>query len=222
MLETAVAIAVLLVLSAFFSGCETALTVASRPVMHELERKGNRRAGAVLALQREEGRLIGAILLGNNVVNISASTLSTALLIGLFGEAGVAYATVGMTVLILVFSEILPKTYAFRFADRTALAMAPLIRPVVVVLAPITQGIQVFIQALFRLFGVDFAGKRDTLVSSSQMLRGAIETAAPKTKSASASCCAASSTWPRSRWARSWSTARTCSASTPTSRRPRS
>ena len=93
MIITLVAIVILLVLSAFFSGSETALTAASRPLMHQLESKGSKRAKTVNKLQKQKGRLIGAILIGNNLVNILASALATSLLIGFFGEAGIAFAT---------------------------------------------------------------------------------------------------------------------------------
>ncbi|MEE8563119.1 MAG: CNNM domain-containing protein, partial [Alphaproteobacteria bacterium] len=122
------AIALLLLLSAFFSGSETALTAASRPLFHQLGRSGNERAKLVNRLRRDRGRLLGSILIGNNLVNILASVLATSLLIELNGEAGVIYATVIMTVLIVIFAEVLPKTYAITHADRMALAVAPVVR----------------------------------------------------------------------------------------------
>src|SRR3546814_20313809 len=86
--------------------------------MHTLAQDGNRRAALVNLLWHEREHLIGALLLGNNLVNILASALATSLLITIFGEAGVVYATLVMTVLVLVFSEVLPKTYALQNADR--------------------------------------------------------------------------------------------------------
>ena len=118
MIEIALAILVLLILSAFFSGSETALTAASRAVMHHLDQNGDQRAKMVNRLSEDKERLIGAILLGNNLVNILASALATSLLITLFGDTGVVYATVAMTFLVLVFAEILPKTYAIRIPTR--------------------------------------------------------------------------------------------------------
>ena len=117
MLITLSAIFVLLLLSAFFSGSETALTAASRPLMHQLENNGNRQAGMINRLNEHRERLIGAILLGNNLVNILASALATSVMITLYGEAGVVYATLTMTLLVLIFAEILPKTYAIKNAD---------------------------------------------------------------------------------------------------------
>ncbi len=165
---------VLLVLSGFFSGSETALTALSRPRMHQLERKGERRAGIVNRLRDRRDRMIGAILLGNNLVNILASALATSLLIAAFGEAGVIYATAAMTVLVLVFGEILPKTYAFRNADRVALRLAPVLRVVVATLAPVSDFIQLLIRGTLRLFGIDLRDS-ENWTETIEELRGAIE-----------------------------------------------
>jgi Mg2+/Co2+ transporter CorB len=102
----------LVLISAFFSGSETALTATSRARMHEMERRGDRRAGIVNVLRETPERLIGSILLGNNLVNILASALATMVFVQLFGEAGVIYATLVMTTLVLIFGEVMPKTYA--------------------------------------------------------------------------------------------------------------
>jgi len=167
-------IVVLLILSAFFSGSETSLTAASRARMHSLEQSGNPRAKQVNALLLQKDRLIGAILLGNNLVNIMASSLATGLLIGIFQEAGVVYATVAMTLLVLIFSEVLPKTYAIHNADSVALAVAPILRVFVMVLAPITLSVRFIVRCLFRIFGIDLDG---SLIDSSneEELRGVID-----------------------------------------------
>ena len=120
---TFIAILCLLGMSAFFSGSETALTAASRTRMHQMEREGNKRAATVNRLISDRERLIGAILLGNNLVNILASALATTLFASLMpGATGVAVATAVMTILVLVFAEVLPKTYAITRADRDQLA----------------------------------------------------------------------------------------------------
>lgn len=138
----------LLVLSAFFSGSETSITAASRARMHTLEQQGDKRAKTIQQLWERKERMIGAILLGNNLVNILASALATSVLIGLFGEAGVAYATIGMTFLVLVFAEILPKTYALLHPDRTALRVSRILRVVVTVFGPIVQMIEGVVGAI--------------------------------------------------------------------------
>ena len=179
MLLTLSAIGILLLLSAFFSGSETALTAASRPLMHQLERNGNRRAGTVNRLHENRDMLIGSILLGNNLVNILASALATSIMIGLYGETGIAYATIAMTLLILIFAEILPKTYAFYHADRAALFVAPLVKGCVTVLAPVTGTLHFLVRGIFKLFGIDYqTGK--AVGSSAELLRGAIDLHAGK------------------------------------------
>jgi len=167
------AIALLLFLSAFFSGSETALTAASRGVMHRKEIEGDWRARIVNRLRRRKDRLIGAILLGNNLVNILASALATSVLIGLVGDAGVLYATVIMTLLVLIFSEVLPKTYAIHRAETAALATAPVIRLVVWGLAPITAAVTRIVALLLRPFGTNFG--HVTAGPDIEELRGAIE-----------------------------------------------
>ncbi len=148
---TIISTLVLILLSGFFSASETAITAASRPLMYQLEQSGNRRAAVVNRLRARTDRVLGAILLGNNLVNILASSLATSALIVLFGDAGVAYATAGMTLLVLVFGEVLPKTYAVRRANHVVLRVAPVLVFLVRVLAPITATISVFVQGLLRL-----------------------------------------------------------------------
>jgi Mg2+/Co2+ transporter CorB len=168
------AILVLLVTSAFFSGSETSLTAASHARMHTLEQQGEHRATVVNDLLRRKESLIGAILFGNNLVNIMASALATSLLIGWFGEAGVAYATIGMTFLVLVFAEVLPKTYAIHNADQVALAVAPVLRPIVVLLRPITIAVRVIVRGTLRAFGIR-SEPTLTASQSEEELRGAID-----------------------------------------------
>ncbi|MBE0529701.1 MAG: HlyC/CorC family transporter [Rhodospirillales bacterium] len=174
MIEYIAAITVLMVLSAFFSGAETALTAVSRPLVHQMEQSGNRRAAIISHLQANKPRLISAMLLGNNLVNILASALATRFLLGLFGEAGVAYATIVMTLLILLFSEIIPKTYAIRNAGQVALALAPTIRILVAVFSPATRLLMWIVRGIFKAFGSDIQGG-EALGAGDEELRGAIE-----------------------------------------------
>ena len=150
---TVAAIIVLVVLSAFFSGSETALTAARRSRIHQLEVEGDRRASLAARLIARRERLIGAVLLGNNLVNILASALAAGVMIHYVGDAGIAYATIAMTVVVVIFAEVLPKTYAIRRADKTALLVAPFLRPIVAALAPITLTIQILVLQLLRVLG---------------------------------------------------------------------
>lgn len=166
------AIFLLILCSAFFSGSETALTAASRPLMHQLEQSGeDERAGTVNRLLDSKERLIGAILLGNNLVNILASALATSLMIQLFGETGVVWATLLMTVVVLIFAEIMPKTFAIQNANRMALAIAPIMKVMVYLLAPITMTTQFIVAGTLKLFG---AGNSEDGAQSAEELRGAI------------------------------------------------
>ncbi|MEE8212989.1 MAG: CNNM domain-containing protein, partial [Alphaproteobacteria bacterium] len=162
-------------LSAFFSGSETALTAASRPLFYQLGRSGNERANLVNRLRRDRGRLLGSILIGNNLVNILASVLATSLLIELNGEAGVIYATVIMTVLIVIFAEVLPKTYAITNADRMALAVAPVVRAIVALFSPLARAVAVLVGLIFRAFDIGTGAGPLGATMAEQELRGAIE-----------------------------------------------
>src|ERR1043166_1631503 len=118
------AIIICLLLSFFFAGSETALMAFSRARMLRLEKTGNRRAGIVNRLLDARERLIGALLLGNNAVNILASSLATSIFLLWFGDVGVIYATVVMTVLVVGFAEVLLETVAVNDTDRIAPAGA--------------------------------------------------------------------------------------------------
>jgi len=168
------AILVILLLSAFFSAAETAMTAASRARLHRLEQGGNARATQVNALLGRRDRLIGALLLGNNVANILSSALATAALISLFGEAGVAYATIGMTVLVVVFAEVLPKTYALSNAERLSLALVPLVRPVVALFGPVTATVQFIVRGTLRAFGVK-PNRAVDMASATEEIMGTID-----------------------------------------------
>ena len=144
----------LILLSGFFSGSETALTATSQARLSQLARKGNQNATTVVDLKKRGDSLIGAILIGNNIANIFASALATSALISLFGERGVAIATIGMTILVVIFAEVLPKTYAINNADRMALAVAPAIRTLVLVLTPFTWATQTIVRGTLRMFGM--------------------------------------------------------------------
>ena len=125
---TSSAILLLLVLSAFFSGSETALTAASRGKLRNQAEKGSLGAQKALDITEDNERLIGSVLLGNNLVNILATSLATALFTRLFGQNGVALATLVMTFLVLIFAEVLPKTYAITNAETAAARAASPIR----------------------------------------------------------------------------------------------
>ncbi len=168
-----VTIFVLLVFSAFFSGSETAMTALSRARLHAQEKEGNKRAKLVNKIRERKDRMIGALLLGNNFVNIMASAVATSMFIRLFGESGVVYATFVMTAVVLIFSEVLPKTYALHNADRLALRVAPLVRLIILFLSPITEMVTWIVRGILRVFGVDIS--KVSTGSHLELLRGVID-----------------------------------------------
>jgi Mg2+/Co2+ transporter CorB len=169
-----IAIFALILISAFFSASETALTATSRARINELERRGSKRASMVLRLTEMRERMIGTLLLGNNVANTTSSALATAALITLFGNSGAVIASAIMTVLILVFAEVLPKTYAIAYPERSALAVAPLVRFLVAIFGPVVMSVEYIVKRTLRLFGTDIDNDKDVL-SAHEELRGAID-----------------------------------------------
>lgn len=168
-----IAVFILLLLSAFFSGSETAFTAASRVRLMQREKDGNKRAALVNRIREHKDRMIGALLLGNNLVNIMASALATSVLIKVFGQVGVIYATFVMTLMVLIFAEVLPKTYAFHHAESLAMRIAPVVRFVIVVFAPVTESVTWIVRRVLRVFGVDIS--KVSTGSHLELLRGAIE-----------------------------------------------
>ena len=146
----ALTVGLLIVASAFFSSAETALTAASDARMRQLANKGNKRAKIVEKLRADREGLIGSILIGNNAVNVLGSALATSFAIALFGEGGLVWATIGMTVLLVVFAEVMPKTYAFTYADSYALRIAPVLQIVVRALSPLSVGIRLLATQIIR------------------------------------------------------------------------
>ena len=168
------AIAVLLLLSAFFNASETALTAASRARMHALEQEGNARARLVNRLLATPEKMIGTVLLGNTLVDVLASALAANLAVALIGDVGVAYATAIMTLLIVIFSAVLPKTYSMAGADSAALLLARPLRWMIVALSPFTATIAFIVRMLLKLSPskVDDAAN---ILAHQEELRGTIE-----------------------------------------------
>jgi Mg2+/Co2+ transporter CorB len=165
----------LLAISAVFSAAETALTGASRGRMHQLERDGDRAAGRVNRLLADQETMIGAVLIGYNVLNILCSSLATVVIESAFpGALGVAIATAVMTVLVVVFVEVLPKTLAIVRADDVARALSAPMLLVVRLLGPVIYAIQWIVRHTLRLFGVRLDMAADVLAAHEE-IRGAVE-----------------------------------------------
>lgn len=170
---TAAGIGCLLILSAFFSGSETALTASSRAKLKTLADKGSGGAKSAMHVTEDSERMIGAILLGNNVVNILSASLATALLTRIFGDSGVALATMGMTILVLIFGEVLPKTVAITFPEPFAVRVAPVIRVLILVFAPIVSIVRALVRGVLLIFGVK-ADPEAKLLAMREEIVGAI------------------------------------------------
>jgi Mg2+/Co2+ transporter CorB len=163
----------LILVAAFFSGAETGLTATSRARLTEIERRGSKRAAMALKLTALPERLIGALLLGNNLANITASAVATAALIKIFGDSGAVIASAVMTVIILIFAEVMPKTYAIAYPEKVALAVAPIMRVIAAVLGPIVLSVEYIVKNTLKLFGVNIDDDAGVL-SAHDELRGAI------------------------------------------------
>jgi Mg2+/Co2+ transporter CorB len=165
----------LLAVSAIFSAAETALTGASRGRMHQLEREGDRAAGRVNRLIADRETMIGSVLLGNNLINILASALVTRELTETIpGGWGVAAATALMTVLVLVFAEVLPKTVAIARPDDVARLLSGPTELVVRAFGPVVFAVQWFVRKTVKLFGVNIDMTTDVLAAHEE-IRGAVE-----------------------------------------------
>ena len=173
---TAAAIIALLACSAFFSGSETALTAVSRARMRRRASQGDERAKRVMALTEDGERLIGSILLGNNVVNILSTSLATSVIVATLGDSGVAVATLLMTVLVLIFAEVLPKTYAYAYAEKTAERVARPVALIVRLLSPLVGAVRWIVRGSLHVFGIQL--DKDAKVLSREAdeeIRGAID-----------------------------------------------
>ena len=170
---TSGAILALLILSGFFSGSETALTAASRGKLRARADKGDKGAEQALTITEDNERLIGSVLLGNNLVNILAASLATALFTRLFGESGVALATLVMTLLVLIFAEVLPKTYAITNAEAAASRTAPMITIVIILFSPVVAAVRLLVRGILRLFGVN-ADPDSAILAVREEIAGAV------------------------------------------------
>jgi len=168
------AILICLLLSFFFAGSETALTASSRARMLRLEKQGDHRAAIVNRLLQSRERFLGALLLGNNAVNIAASSLATGLLLAWFGDVGVFYATIVMTTVVVVFAEVLPKTAAINAPDKIALLVAEPIAWVVQLFGPVLMGIEAMVRHILALVGIS-VGVNQPILTAHEELRGAVD-----------------------------------------------
>lgn len=167
-------VAACILASAFFSGSETALTAASRARMHALEKSGDQRAATVNRLLQSRDRFIGAMLLGNTLVNIASSAVATSLLVALFGEKGAIYATFLMTALLLIFAEVMPKTLAINFPERMSLAVSRTAAIAVAIFGPVLVAVEAIVHGLLRLVGVKI-GEGQSVLGGHDELKSTVD-----------------------------------------------
>jgi Mg2+/Co2+ transporter CorB len=167
-------VVILVCISGFFSGSETALTAASRARLMSHEKNGDARATLVQKLIEKKDRLIGALLIGNNLVNILASSLATTAFLGLFGQSGVVYATIAMTIIVVIFGEVLPKSAAIARPDTFALAVSRPVSLIVILFGPLTGVINWIVRRILALVGVNLESGA-SLLTAHEELRGAVE-----------------------------------------------
>lgn len=165
---------ILAIISGFFSAAETGLTAASRARMHQMEKDGDAKARRVNALLDRRDRTIGALLLGNNLLNTLAAAVTTSLLAAPLGDFGVAVATGVTTIILLIFAEVLPKTYAIAHPDKTALVVAPAAQFFVRVLSPAVSAVQFIVSRTLILMGATPKATPDAYVAAEE-IRGAVE-----------------------------------------------
>jgi Mg2+/Co2+ transporter CorB len=170
---TLISIVILIFLSAFFSSSETALTSLSRAKIHKLKKQGNKRAKLVSELRKDKDLLISSILIGNNIVNILASVLTTTLFIKLFSESAIALSTVTMTLLLVIFAEVIPKSYAIYNAEKLSLKLVPFLKVFLLLLNPFAKILQIFTQKLTSPKRNN--NEKDDLISAIEELRGVID-----------------------------------------------
>lgn len=168
------AVLLLTILSAMFSASETSFVGSSTARLHRLQKKGNKGAGTVLRLRQNMGKLVGTILFSNIMLNNLATSLSTTVLVGLFGEAGVAYATIIMTLLLVIYADVAPKIYVISNMEKSASTLSIVLAPVVQVFGPIASILEKIARNSLRLLGA--RTEKDARVTSSlEELRGAID-----------------------------------------------
>jgi putative hemolysin len=164
-----VLLVVLLVLSAFFSGSETALMAISRLRLRHLSETKPRRTGIVERILKKPEKLIGTILLGNNLVNVAMSAIATALAISFWGERGIAYVAAILTLVILIFAEITPKVYAKYFNERISFITAPVLNVIMFILNPVVVAVTYISNKVLLLIGVDVSKIKRLLMTEEEI-----------------------------------------------------
>jgi putative hemolysin len=159
----------LLAASAFFSGSETALMTVSRVRLRRFTKKQSRSARMVEGILQKPERLIGTILLGNNLVNVAMSAIATVIAVSIWGDRGVIYVTVVLTLVILIFAELTPKVYARYHSERISILTAPIIKVIMTIFHPVIVGMTWIIQNLLLLLGINISKIKRHIVTEAEV-----------------------------------------------------
>jgi putative hemolysin len=162
-------IVLLLGCSAFFSGAETALMTVSRARLRQLSKRRSRGVKIVEGILEKPEKLIGTILLGNNLVNVAMSAIATAIALSLWGDAGIVYVTIVLTIIILIFAELTPKVYARYHSEAISLITAPILRGIMTVFRPITAGATFLVQKMLLVMDIDITRSRRNIVTEGEV-----------------------------------------------------
>jgi Mg2+/Co2+ transporter CorB len=162
-------VVVLLGMSAFFSGSETALMTVRRIRLRQIAKKHYRAVKIVEGILEKPERLIGTILLGNNLVNVAMSAIATVIAINWWGDAGVIYVTAFLTVIIVIFAEITPKVYARYHSERISLITGPILKGMMTVFHPVTSGATWVVQNLLLLLGIDISRTKRSIMTEAEV-----------------------------------------------------
>jgi putative hemolysin len=164
-----IVIVLLLGCSAFFSGAETALMTVNRARLRQLSKRRSRGVKIVEGILEKPEKLIGTILLGNNLVNVAMSAIATAIALSLWGDAGIVYVTIVLTIVILIFAELTPKVYARYHSEAISLITAPILRGVMTVFRPVTAGATFLVQKMLLVMDIDITRSRRNIVTEGEV-----------------------------------------------------
>jgi Mg2+/Co2+ transporter CorB len=162
-------IVVLLGCSAFFSGSETALMTVNRARLRQIAKRNRRGVKMVEGILEKPEKLISTILLGNNLVNVAMTAVATAIALSIWGDAGIVYVTVVLTVIILIFAELAPKVYARYHSERLSLITAPILKGIMTIFQPIIAGAVFLVRKLLLIVDIDITRTRRNIVTEGEV-----------------------------------------------------
>ncbi len=162
-------IVLLLFISAFFSGAETALMTVSRVRLRQVAKKHTTAVKIIETILVKPEKLIGTILIGNNVVNIAMSAIATAIALSIWGNSGIVYVTIVLTIVVLIFAEMLPKVYGRYHSERFSMIAAPILKVIMTIFNPVTVAATYIVKKLLLLLGIDITKSKRSVVTEGEV-----------------------------------------------------